>query len=107
MPLRGDRLRAAREQKGLSQRALSLKCGLAFNMLYRYENGQTDPSINTIEKIARELDVSLDYLVGFSSTPRGQLTESTLTPEERNLLVSFREGGWKNVIQLGAERLAK
>jgi len=58
----GDRLRAVREQKKLSQGDIEHRCGLLRCYVSRVENGRTVPSIETLEKIARALGVPLYQL---------------------------------------------
>ena len=55
----GDRLRALREHKGLSQGQLEKRTGLLRCYISRVENGHTVPSIETMEKLARALDIPL------------------------------------------------
>lgn len=55
----GDRIRALREQKGLSQGQLEKRTGLLRCYISRVENGHTVPSIETVEKLSRALEVSL------------------------------------------------
>ena len=106
-PLISEHLRAAREKKGLSQRDLAIKCGIAFNMIYRYETGLTDPSVGKLQMIANVLEVSLDYLVGAVDDPRGQIGEVDLTDDEKQMVTTLRQEGWPGVIRLGADRVAK
>ena len=58
----GDRLRAIREQKKLSQGDIERRCGLLRCYLSRVENGHTVPNIETLEKWARALEVPLYQL---------------------------------------------
>lgn len=58
----GDRLRAIREQKKLSQGDIEHRCGLLRCYISRIENGHTVPSIETLEKLARALEVPLYHL---------------------------------------------
>jgi transcriptional regulator with XRE-family HTH domain len=58
----GDRLRALREEKNLSQGDIERKTGLLRFYISRIENGHTVPSIETLEKIARALDVPMYQL---------------------------------------------
>lgn len=57
-----DRLRAIREQKDLSQGDIEKRTGLLRCYISRVENGHTVPSIETLEKIARALEVPLYQL---------------------------------------------
>src|SRR5579862_4015225 len=58
----GDRLRAIREQKKLSQGDIEHRCGLLRCYLSRVENGHTVPAIETLEKLARAMDVPLHQI---------------------------------------------
>jgi len=56
------RLRAIREQKDLSQGDIEQRTGLKRCYVSRVENGHTVPSIETLEKMARALEVPLYQL---------------------------------------------
>lgn len=58
----GERLRALREQKALSQGEIEKRTGLLRCYISRVENGHTVPSIETLEKLARALEVPLYQL---------------------------------------------
>ena len=58
----GDRLRALREQKSLSQGDIEKRTGLLRCHISRVENGHTVPAIETLEKMARALEVPLYQL---------------------------------------------
>lgn len=55
----GERIRALREKKGLSQGQVEKRSGLLRCYLSRVENGHTVPSIETLERLARALDAPL------------------------------------------------
>jgi|SRR6266568_9412864 len=55
----GERLRALREQKNLSQGHIEKRTGLLRCYISRVENGHTVPSIETLEKISRALEIPL------------------------------------------------
>jgi transcriptional regulator with XRE-family HTH domain len=55
----GDRLRALREEKKLSQGAIEKGTGLLRCYISRVENGHTVPSVQTLEKMARALELPL------------------------------------------------
>lgn len=105
--LRRDRLKDLREQRGLSQRELARLCGLGETQINKYENGLSDPSSTNLTAIARQLDVSTDYLVGLTDDPKLLVREPELNPDERVMLETYRREGWSGVIRLGAERLAR
>lgn len=55
----GDRLRTIRESKKLSQGDIEKRTGLLRCYISRVENGHTVPAIETLEKMARALDMHL------------------------------------------------
>jgi transcriptional regulator with XRE-family HTH domain len=58
----GDRLRDMREEKKLSQGDIEKRTGLLRCYISRVENGHTVPAIETLEKMARALEVPLYQL---------------------------------------------
>jgi transcriptional regulator with XRE-family HTH domain len=57
-----ERLRAIREQKDLSQGDIEERTGLKRCYVSRVENGHTIPSIDTLEKLARALEIPMYQL---------------------------------------------
>ncbi len=57
-----ERLRAIREQKELSQGDIEERTGLKRCYVSRVENGHTIPSIETLEKMARALEIPMYQL---------------------------------------------
>ena len=57
------RIRELREGKDMSQGDIELKTGLLRCYISRVENGHTVPAIETLEKIARSLEVPLYVLL--------------------------------------------
>src|ERR1700693_34145 len=58
----GDRLRELREGKNLSQGDIEKRTGLLRCYISRAENGHTVPAIETLEKLARALEIPLYQL---------------------------------------------
>jgi transcriptional regulator with XRE-family HTH domain len=58
----GDRLRSIREEKKLSQGDIEKKTGLLRCYVSRVENGHTVPSVETLEKFARALEIPMYQL---------------------------------------------
>jgi len=65
----GDRLKQLRELKGLSQGKIEERTGLLRSYISRVENGHTAPSVETLEKFARALDMPLYQLLYEGETP--------------------------------------
>jgi len=57
-----DRLRAIREEKDLSQGEIEERTGLKRCYVSRVENGHTVPGIETLEKMARALEIPMYQL---------------------------------------------
>ena len=85
----GDRLRVLREDKKLSQGDIEKRTGLLRCYIYRVEDGHTVPAIETLEKMARALEVPLYQL----------LYEGEEPPKLPSLLKrkSSDEGAWGRV----------
>ncbi|HWZ24022.1 MAG TPA: helix-turn-helix transcriptional regulator [Verrucomicrobiae bacterium] len=58
----GERLREIREEKKLSQGDIEKRTGLLRCYVSRVENGHTVPAIETLEKLARALEIPLYQL---------------------------------------------
>ena len=58
----GGRIRAARKQHGLSQEKLGEICQISTAHVGHIERGTRIPSLETLYKISKELNVSMDYL---------------------------------------------
>jgi transcriptional regulator with XRE-family HTH domain len=59
----GDRLRALREEKKITQGEVEKRTGLLRAYVSRVEHGHTVPAIETLEKFARALEVPLYQLL--------------------------------------------
>jgi len=105
--LRVDRLREIREQQGITQRELARICALGENMINRHENGKSDPSASHLLLIASQLGISVDYLLGLASEPRGQLGNTALNRDEQEVVDALRRNGWNGVLRLAAERITQ
>ena len=106
MPLSAQRLRQMREERGLTQRQLGELCGITLYQISRYETNKSDISGDSLEALARSLDVSADYLLGLSPLPKGQWSDSQLDEEELAIVDSFRRDGWPGLTRLGGARLS-
>ena len=81
----GDRLRALREHKKLSQGHIEHRTGLLRCYISRVENGHTVPAVETLEKFARALNVPLYQLFyDGDESPKSSLSKQ----------LSDDDGGW-------------
>ncbi len=60
----GDRLRAGRSAKGLTQAKLAEAVGVSNNYISMLERGQKLPTIDTLIKLAKAADTSVSELLG-------------------------------------------
>jgi transcriptional regulator with XRE-family HTH domain len=65
----GERLRALRDEKKLSQGDIEKKTGLLRCYISRVEHGHTVPSVETLEKMARALEIPMYKLFYESEEP--------------------------------------
>jgi transcriptional regulator with XRE-family HTH domain len=59
----GERVRALRSERGLSQQALATNAGIAIRTLVRVESGE-DFTFSTLQQIAAALAISVGELIG-------------------------------------------
>lgn len=53
-----------RKANKLTQRAVAEKLGISQPSYIRYENGQSEPTLKNLVKLADLFDVSVDFLLG-------------------------------------------
>ncbi len=64
-----ERLRRLRDRNGLKRYKLSELCGLSPDMVRKYENGESKPSIDALIIISDFFEVSTDYMLGRTDYP--------------------------------------
>jgi transcriptional regulator with XRE-family HTH domain len=108
----GKRLRTLREAKGLSQGDIERRSGLLRSYISRVESGYTAPSLPTLEKFARALEVEPYQLLfesgGQPKSPRIPDRVSMTKPIQRlsKLYDSMSSSNRKLLLTLAA-KLAK
>ena len=66
MSVTGDRLRALREERGISQEAVAEALGITRTAYNKYESGAIKP-VRKLEELSAFFDVSTDYILGQES----------------------------------------
>jgi ribosome-binding protein aMBF1 (putative translation factor) len=61
----GKNIQKIRESKGISQQELAAKCNFEKSNMSRLEAGRVNPTLSTLEKVAKALDVSLAVIFTF------------------------------------------
>lgn len=80
------RLLSARKQKGLSQQELAKMANVHFTNVGKYERGEAMPSADILNRIAKALDVSNDFLLNGTAI---QQAENSL--QDAELLMQFQK----------------
>ena len=62
-------IKSSCKTKGIAVNALLAKCGIRKGLIYDMERRDWTPSAEIMEKIADELDCSVDYLLGRTDNP--------------------------------------
>lgn len=93
----GIKLKEARKIRGLSQDDLQAKCKLDTSAISALENGRRKPSMETLIKICDALNVSSDYMCGFTDSLNGKMNDelcdiiNLLNAEDKELVMYLVE----------------
>lgn len=93
----GVELRAIREKRGLSIRALARASGISANAISMIERGRTSPSVSTLYKMADALNIPITDF--FQTEP--DLEEIVFRSSLERTRVPFQRGVWEG---LGGEK---
>ena len=81
----GDKLKAARKARSLTQQQLADKVDLVKGSISAYEQNAKYPSLEVLIKLCTLFNVSADYLLGLSDDMQCKL--SALTDEQMQLIL--------------------
>lgn len=101
----GERLRAQREQRNYSRKALASILEISAKTLARYEADEFDPPGNVVAQMAELLSVSTDYLLGHTSNPMPSKDSGELTLEEWAIIAALRRRDAVSALRAIADRL--
>ena len=97
----GDMIRKYRTEKGLTQKKLGELCGIADSNIRKYESGNQNPKIETLQKIADALGIPVNRLLAGKIISRDELKEKLSeyglthlvpdTEEERTVLENCKK----------------
>ncbi len=80
------RLKAKRMELGWTQSEFASKAGITPAAASQMEAGERNPSLAVLQKIAKTLSVSIDFLVGKSDIPNMQKAEGEWQEFHRNFI---------------------
>ncbi|WP_305774847.1 helix-turn-helix domain-containing protein [Lactococcus lactis] len=81
----GDKLRALRMEKKLTQNDLAARLGIVGASVSSYEKSKQYPSVEVLIQLCQIFDVSADYLLGLSDDKNFNI--STLTDEQLQIVL--------------------
>lgn len=113
----GERIRARREELGLTLEAVAVELGVHRSTVMRYESGQTQRiPLTTIERLAVILKTTTEYLMGWKDESKTQTSPETdenvraltrmyfdLKPDQKELLIKIA----KTMCDIADEELKK
>lgn len=86
----GLKIKEMRKRKGLTQKQLGALCGIADSNIRKYENGQQNPKIETLRKIANALDISVIENGGhFELIDKNQISAKSIDRISPEILASY------------------
>lgn len=89
-----ENLQIARERKGMTQKDVAEKIGVAKSTYSLYESGNREPNVQIIKKIADILDTSADELLGIDEpqiTIAAHKEDGNFTPEELEKIEEYKK----------------
>lgn len=88
-----NNLKVLRKGYHLTQKELGSKFSLSGNTIGQYENGEREPDLSTLKKMAKYFNVTVDYLIGnddASTQSRGN-SDLVNTPAQREFIEKMLE----------------
>lgn len=101
-----DRLNEALKAREMTPQQLADKSGLYFTTIYRYLNGERIPKTDSIEKMAKALNVSPSWLLGYD-VPMSPSADMIVETDELKLLIEKLTPQDKETLKAIVETLVK
>ena len=86
-----QRLRRARDIRGLDQARLAAKAGLPASSISHFEVGSRKPSFENLGRLANALNVTTDYLLGRANDPEANAEADPIYRDFKNRSEEDRE----------------
>lgn len=89
-----NNLENIRKNLKLNKKQMAEKLDIIYTTYVGYETGKREPNSETLIKMSRILNVSIDYILGATNTRKTEYTEetpTTLTPEEQSIIDVYRQ----------------
>jgi transcriptional regulator with XRE-family HTH domain/quercetin dioxygenase-like cupin family protein len=111
----GEKIRAARQSRHMSLRALAAKANVSPSMLSQIENNRANPSVTTLYNLAEALSITVNYFFPDPDEVPERLIEPIILPDKTaselradygNGMVLLAQPGLKSPVVSLASRLA-
>lgn len=74
----GKKLKTIRTSRHLSQEELAFQCNMQASHIGQIERGQKNPTLDTLQKISKGLNIPLTELLNFNTEPNLESPNSTI-----------------------------
>jgi transcriptional regulator with XRE-family HTH domain len=91
MSITSERLKIARERKGLKQTQVKDRTGIHNKTLSGYENNVAEPDLKTLRTLAEVYEVSVEWLIGNTDDPKVHTEEEQSSENTNKLKVDIAE----------------
>lgn len=115
----GERIRALRKQRNMSQDELAELASLNRVTIAKYESGRVEPGVNALARIADALEVSADVLLGRAEEPAEPIPHprtdeskiisecvDRMTKEDRERVLAIFKAAYANYFPKDEERIS-
>lgn len=82
-----QKLKAARAARGFEQKYVAAQIGISESKLGHYENGRAEPDIDTLHRLSRFYDVSLDEWLNLNDPDEPLVA---IHSDEKDVLTKYR-----------------
>ena len=90
----GDNIRKLRAEKGMTQKEIADRLFVTAQAVSRWENGEVEPSLNTITELAKIFEVSVDELLGVAAE-NAPAAEAEQAPQPEPTVIVEKEYVYK------------
>ncbi|RDY27433.1 XRE family transcriptional regulator [Romboutsia weinsteinii] len=102
----GERIKTSRKYLNLTKRELAQRVNITELTLSRYESGEREPKVGVLGELSKVLNVSCDYLMGFTDI-RNYDTDTGKAKDEKDIQCILEDMLRKEGLMLYGKPLSK